>query len=71
MHRTTVQNALRQARRLITVEERRPTGRRKSLTNIVRIVSPEWMTWLRRGPRVWATALFKQKIEHHVYESIS
>jgi hypothetical protein len=53
MHRTTVQNALRQARRLslITVEERRPPGRRKSLTNIVRVVSEEWLTWLRRGPR--------------------
>jgi hypothetical protein len=59
MHRTTVQNALRQARRLglITVEERRPPGRRKSLTNIVRIVSEEWLTWLRRGPRAWATVL--------------
>jgi hypothetical protein len=56
MHRTTVQNALRQARRLglITVEERRPPGRRKSLNNIVRIVSKEWLTWLRKGPRVWA-----------------
>ena len=59
MHRTTVQNALRQARRLglITVEERRPPGRRKSLNNIVRIVSEEWLTWLRRGPRAWATVL--------------
>jgi hypothetical protein len=59
MHRTTVQNALRQARRLglITVEERRPPGRRKSLNNIVRIVSQEWLTWLRRGPRAWATEL--------------
>jgi hypothetical protein len=59
MHRTTVQNALRQARRLglITVEERRPPGRRKSLNNIVRIVSEEWLTWLRRGPRAWALVL--------------
>jgi hypothetical protein len=59
MHRTTVQNAIRQARRLglITVEERRPPGRRKSLNNIVRIVSQEWLTWLRRGPRAWATVL--------------
>jgi hypothetical protein len=59
MHRTTVQNALRQARRLglITVEERRPPGRRKSLNNIVRIVSEEWLTWLRKGPRAWAAVL--------------
>jgi hypothetical protein len=46
--RTTVKNALRQARRLglITVEERRRRGQ-KSLTNLVRIVSPEWMAWIR------------------------
>jgi hypothetical protein len=41
-----------QARRLglITVEERRRPGQR-SLTNIVRIISKEWLTWLRKGPR--------------------
>jgi hypothetical protein len=56
MRRTTVQNALRQARRhgLITVEERRVPGRRKNLPNIIRITSPEWMTWLRKGPRAWS-----------------
>jgi hypothetical protein len=58
-HRTTVQNALRQARRLglITVEERRPPGRRKSLNNIIRIVSEEWLTWLRKGPRAEAQSI--------------
>lgn len=52
--RTTGQNAQRRARQLglITVEQRRPPGRRKNLTNIIRIVSPEWMTWLRKGPRM-------------------
>ena len=45
---TTVRNALRQARKLglITVEERRVTGFRND-TNVVRIVSPEWIAWLR------------------------
>jgi hypothetical protein len=48
--RTVVQNALRVARALglVTVSERRRRGRR-SLTNLVRVVSPEWLTWLRRG----------------------
>jgi hypothetical protein len=61
--RTVVQNALREARRLrlITVQERRRRGQ-PSLTNVVRIVSAEWATWLRlsgeRGGRV-------QNFEHH------
>jgi hypothetical protein len=48
--RTTVKNALREARRLnlVTVQERRRRGQ-KSLTNLVRIVSPEWMAWIRIG----------------------
>jgi hypothetical protein len=47
--RTTTQNALRMARQLgmITVQERRRRGQ-KSLTNIVRIISAEWQSWLRR-----------------------
>jgi hypothetical protein len=45
---TTVRNAVREARKLglITVEERRITGFRND-TNIVRIVSAEWLAWLR------------------------
>jgi hypothetical protein len=48
--RTTVKNALREARRLnlVTVQERRRRGQ-KSLTNLVRIVSPEWTAWIRIG----------------------
>ena len=48
--RTTVKNALRQARLLglILVKERRIPGR-KSLTNIVSIVSKEWLGWLKLG----------------------
>ncbi|MBN6824115.1 MAG: helix-turn-helix domain-containing protein [Methylorubrum extorquens] len=45
---TTVRNAIREAVKLglVTVEERRITGFRND-TNIVRIVSAEWMAWLR------------------------
>ena len=48
--RTTCQNALREARRLglITLQERRRRGQ-PSLTNLVRIISTEWLTWLRIG----------------------
>jgi hypothetical protein len=48
--RTTVRNALREARKLglIKLQERRRLGQ-PSLTNIVRIVSSEWKLWLRGG----------------------
>jgi hypothetical protein len=50
--RTTVQNALRKARDpsrpLISVEER-PQAGRKNLTNVVRILSREWLAWMRRA----------------------
>jgi hypothetical protein len=48
--RSTVKNALRQARLLglIMVRERRIPGRR-SLTNLVTVISPEWKGWLRLG----------------------
>ena len=60
--RSTVKNALRLARRmgLLTVKERRHRGQ-KSDTNIVQIISGEWLTWLRLkgGTR-------GQKADHHV-----
>ena len=45
---STVRTAMREARKLglLTVEERRLTGFRND-TNVVRIVSPEWVAWLR------------------------
>jgi hypothetical protein len=55
VHRTTVQNALREAQGregrpgIITVQERRRCGQR-SLTNIIRIVSRDWLNWLHKGP---------------------
>lgn len=49
--RTTAQTTMHEARRLghITITERPQPGR-KSLTNIVQIIPPEWRTWLRRAP---------------------
>ena len=49
--RTTVQNALHEARRLghVTVTER-PRSGQKSLTNVVRLASKEWLSWIGRGP---------------------
>lgn len=46
--RTSVQNALREAKGLglVTVQERRRRGQ-PSDTNLVRVVSREWQTWLR------------------------
>ena len=60
--RTTVKNALREARRfnLVTVQERRRRGQ-KSLTNLVRIVSPEWMAWIRIGGKKLTTPDTAQK----------
>src|SRR5215210_6743278 len=50
---TTVRNALRAARGLglLTIEERRLTARRNA-PNVVRIISREWVAWLRlRAPK--------------------
>jgi hypothetical protein len=63
VHRTTVQNALRQAKAagLISVEYREPErGRRRSLTNIIRIVSKEWLTWLSRRGRPMSQGSIKK-----------
>jgi hypothetical protein len=57
VHRTTVQNALRKAQGrgevpgspIISVQERRRRGQ-QSLTNIIRIISREWLDWLHKGP---------------------
>jgi hypothetical protein len=49
--RTTVQTTLHEARRLFHIKvTERPQWGRKSLTNVVRIVSDEWLMWLKRGP---------------------
>lgn len=50
--RTTAQTTIRKAAKigLVSIKERRRKGA-KNLSNVVRIVSDEWLTWLRRGPR--------------------
>lgn len=50
--RRTAQSAIRRAERagLISVEERRVTRWRND-TNVVRIISTEWLSWLRIGSR--------------------
>jgi hypothetical protein len=49
--RTTVQNALHEARRLghLLVRERRRRGA-KSLTNVITIVSDSWLAWIKGAP---------------------
>ncbi|HBF32015.1 hypothetical protein [Rhizobium sp.] len=58
--RTTAQNAIREARALghLSVEGR-PRKGQKNLTNLVRIVSAEWMNWLMRGPSLSRQIGFK------------
>ena len=55
---TTTRNALRYAGRegLVTIEERR-RDKRPNLSNVVRIVSREWMAWIERG-RTQKTRVF-------------
>lgn len=49
--RTTVQNALHEARRLGLIKiTDRPQPGRKNLPNVVEIISREWITWIKRGP---------------------
>lgn len=49
--RTTVQTTLHEGRRLFHIKvTERPQWGRKSLTNVIKIASPEWLIWLKRGP---------------------
>ncbi|WGD31889.1 hypothetical protein AncyloWKF20_08735 [Ancylobacter sp. WKF20] len=49
--RTSVQNALHEARRLGLIKVTyRPRRGAKSLPNMIEIVSAEWLAWLKRGP---------------------
>jgi hypothetical protein len=51
--RTTVQNALHEARRLRhVIIKTRPQRGAKNLTNVVEVSSVEWRTWIRRAPSV-------------------
>jgi len=49
--RTTVQNAMHEARRLGHVEiTERPQRGAKNLPNVVKVISREWFAWIKRGP---------------------
>ena len=50
--RTTVQNAMHEARRLghVEITERPRRYGAKSLPNVVKITSAEWRVWIKRGP---------------------
>ena len=67
--RTTVQNALRAAKRLgfISVQERRFRGRASDF-NVVKVVSPEWIAWLRLGGAAPRGGGRVQKNEHDQYK---
>lgn len=70
--RTTVQNAIRQARAMgmLKVEERRVMGA-KNLPNKITVVCAEWKTWLRRGPSKEKRGYRVQKSEPHRYQNLS
>jgi hypothetical protein len=49
--RTTAQTAMHEAKRLGHIKStERPQPGRKNLPNVVEIISPEWNTWIKRGP---------------------
>jgi hypothetical protein len=64
--RSTVKNALRQARLngLLLVKERRIPGR-KSLTNVIRVISRDWLAWLRIGVKSLTTTDIQEKQKGH------
>lgn len=50
--RKLAQNTLRMAARDgLVIVQRRPRPGRKNLTNLIRILSPEWVAWLKHGGR--------------------
>ncbi|MCJ2099019.1 helix-turn-helix domain-containing protein [Methylobacterium sp. E-046] len=65
--RSTVKNAVREARQLglLTVEERQITGFRND-TNVLRIISPEWLAWVRLARKGGSDLRpFAQRQGHH------
>jgi hypothetical protein len=51
VRRTTVQNAMHEARRLCHFHiTERPRRGEKSLTNLITIISAEWRAWIKRAP---------------------
>jgi hypothetical protein len=63
--RTTCQNAFHEARRLGHVEiTERPQRGAKNLPNVVKVVSREWLAWIKRGPSA-------QRDRVHFFENVS
>ena len=64
--RSTVKNAIREARQLglLTVEERKITGFRND-TNVLRIISPEWLAWIRLARKGGPETLPPSRREGH------
>ena len=64
--RSTVKNAIREARQLglLTVEERQLTGFRND-TNVLRIISPEWLGWIRLARKGGRETLPPSRREGH------
>ena len=50
--RTVVQNTLRQAKMIDIHVEHRPQKGRKHLTNVITVISREWLTWIKRRTRI-------------------
>lgn len=64
--RSTVKNAIREARQLglLTVEERQITGFRND-TNVVRVISAEWLAWIRLARKGDTVRLTPSRREGH------
>jgi hypothetical protein len=59
----TVQNAVAEAIRWgYLAREERPQRGRKNLPNILPIISAEWLTWIKRGPRVQGLHRYKDHL---------
>jgi hypothetical protein len=69
--RSTVKNALGAARALGHVAiQFRPRKGRKNLTNVVRIIAPEWIAWLKHGGRAEPRAALPPSNSSPAVESI-
>ena len=64
--RSTVKNAIREARQLglLTVEERQITGFRND-TNVIRIISPDWLAWIRLARKGGGSSPLPARREGH------
>jgi hypothetical protein len=65
--RRLTQNAIRQAERLgLVLVEARPRPGQKSLTNLIEVISPEWISWLKIGiDRVQKTASHEKHLDSY------